>query len=298
MSAPAQSAVQPNTDAPTGVKHSEWFKKEFTTVNGRPVPKEPLSFFQYKKGNRLFVTIVDQPQTWVEDLPLAEKVFADMVICPFQSESEQHGEKLTVIQDVLKQRMKYPGIRDSPDLLKIAKTWILPQKLRVGPSADSWVGAHQDTIRGSLAPLFTELELDGVIHVLKIEVANGRERSLLYSLLDAGFRPSLLLVKWGFDLDDHIPTAHCAGHVLNSGYSLVSLNEGYALYMFTEQTLYDICSMKNLSIENPMMASILESATEHLRSPTNKPSSTVDSTPLETIPEGVAVEDEAKNSSA
>jgi hypothetical protein len=87
----------------------------------------------------------------------------------------------------------------------------------------------------------------------------------LYKFLDNGFRPSIILVKWSHDLDDHIPTAHCAGHLMNSGYALASLENGYSLYVFTDQVLYDITSMKTLGLKNPIMESILQSVSENMQ---------------------------------
>jgi hypothetical protein len=46
---------------------------------------------------------------------------------------------------------------------------------------------------------------------------------------------------------------------MNCGYSLIALNNSYALYFFNDQVLYDICSMKNVNLKNPIMESLLQS---------------------------------------
>ena len=105
--------------------------------------------------------------------------------------------------------------------------------------------------------------------MLKIELPNGKERKLLYTFMDNGFRPNLVLVKWSNDLDDHIPTAQCAGHVINCGYSLVALENGYALYMTIGESLYDLCSMKELGHRNVILETILNSVSEQMHGKTN-----------------------------
>jgi hypothetical protein len=231
-------------------------RDEITIVNDRPIPKDPLAFFQYKKGTRIMVSIIDTPSVWRADLGIAERIFADMVICPTDINSrDSHNDVLEQTRAILQQRTKYPGVKENPELEKIAKTWILPHKIHLGPSAQD---ATTDFLV-ALQPLFETLKADPMVHFLKIEVADGKERELVYKVLDQALRPSLILVKWSNDLDEHTPTAYCAGHLLNTGYSLIAHENGYGLYMFRDQPLYDICSMKTPSLTNPMMDSLIQS---------------------------------------
>jgi hypothetical protein len=232
---------------------------ELQIVNGRPIPKEPLSFFQYNTGSRYFVTVADTPDVWRDDLVLAERFFSEMIICPY-SNIESHTTYFDTVKTVLKERMKYPGVKENHELEKIAKTWVLPTKVHLGPDAQTFLAPSESSIKDAFEHVFKALNNESsMIHILKLELTEGKERQLLYKFLDNGFRPSLVLVKWSQDLDDHTPTAHCAGHLLNSGYSLVGLEKDYALYMFSEQTLYDITSMKTIGLTNPFMESILGS---------------------------------------
>jgi hypothetical protein len=186
---------------------------------------------------------------------------------------ESHISELELTRDVLKQRMRYPGIDELPNLKKIAKTWILPTKLHLGPEASTFLTPTETSISTSLAPIFASLGTEEVLHLLKLEVRGGQERQLLYKFLDSGYRPSIILVKWSHDLDDHIPTAYCAGHLVNVGYTLVQLTEAYAMYIFTEETLYDICSMKTTNgIKNPFITAILNSIETNI--PVTKQSNT------------------------
>lgn len=236
------------------------FTKLVTTINNRLLPKESMQFFQYQTTGRLTVTITDDCSVWKKDLVIGERLFSDVVVCPFQDTNGTFAPEIDRVKDILKQRTKYPGVKEDPELLAIAKTWIVPSKLTLGPDASQFLSTNETSMQDSLAPVFTQLQLPNTnVHFLKIEVANGAERQFVYKFLDCGFRPGLVLIKWSYDLDEHIPTANCAGHLLNSGYSLIGLNDTYALYYFTEQVLYDLCSVKTVGYQNPFMKSILES---------------------------------------
>ncbi len=233
--------------------------KEVTFIHERPVPKDTIMFFKDKQGPRLFITVADDPSVWKKDLAINERFFSEMVVCPFQTSLPELTSQITTVQDILKQRSKYPGVKDDPEALMVSKTWVLPNKIHCGPSLLTSGYPSFGTVFESV---FTDLKMESVIHILKVELPNGTERQILYSLLDSGFRPSLLLIKWSFDLDEHIPTAHCAGHLFNSGYALMSYQNGYALYMYTDESLYDICSMKTVGIQNPILTELMNNFNE------------------------------------
>ena len=242
---------------------------ESQTVNGRPIPKEPLTFFNYNNGSRFFVTITDTPSVWQDDIPIAEKLFADMIVCPLVSENstiEMHSSTMDLTKDVLKQRMKYPGVKEDPKLQQLARTWVLPTKINLGPAANTFTSISEKSILESLESTFETLNnKDSKINLLKIELSSGQERHLLYKVLDNGFRPSLIMMRWSYDLDEHVLTAHCAGHLLNSGYSLICMENNYCLYMFMDRPLYDIASMKTVGLDNPIMETILHSVSENMK---------------------------------
>lgn len=233
-----------------------------TTVRDRPLPKDALSFFQYKQDTRVFLTVTDKTSVWRDDLIIGERLFGETVVCTTAAAEAEFDAALDETRDVLKQRMKYPNVKENPQLEQIAKTWILPTKLHKGPSVTQLLQPQAESVKSALVPFFTEIKVEQpVLHYVKIALESGATRQLLYKLLDDGFRPSLLCIKWEHDLDDHIPTAHCVGHLLNVGYSQIYQNDatGYALYTFTDQPLYDICSVKGVSMTNPFMNSLLQS---------------------------------------
>lgn len=244
---------------------------EISLVKGRPIPKDILQFYGMDSGSkRLMISITDSVKVWQDDLSLCERLFGEILVCPFSSSFTSHKNEIEKTKDILKQRMKHPEVPGNEHLEAIAKTWILPQKLHLGVDASSFFQIMKDPIKMSLFPLFEQIQTNNIIQFLKIEVPNGMERRLLYSFLDEGFRPSLILVKWSGDLDNDVSVAHCAGHLLNSGYSLLHFENGYGLYSYCDQPLYDICSVKDKGLQNPFLKAILSSVDDQLNTKKNE----------------------------
>ena len=245
--------------------------KELLFVHDRPIPKDTFMFFKDKHGPRVFLTITDDPSVWRRDLAITERFFSEMIVCPFVTTVEECQTQIETTKEILKQRSKYPGVKDDPEALLVSKTWVLPTKIWCGPSAKSFLTPGVQSIQTALEPICTQLKTESAVHVLKLEIPNGMERQILYTFLDSGLRPSLLIVKWSFDLDDHIPTAHCAGHLMNSGYALISHTNEYSLYLYNDESLYDICSMKTVGLQNPILTSLTESMNETIKGAGSSP---------------------------
>jgi hypothetical protein len=241
------------------------FSNDLICIKNRILPKEALKFFQYQQDTRICLTIASDPNVWRDDLCIAERLFSDLVIIPAYGELETHKAMYDKMKVILKERLKYPNVKENPEDLEVAKTWVLPAKLHMGPSITTFYYPVENPVQKALAPIFSQLNVDPKIHYLKIEVANGFERNIIYTILDNGFRPSLFLIKWSNDIDEDNATAYCAGHLQSVGYSLISLQNGYALYFYSDQSLYDICSFKTVGVKNPILQSILESVKESIQ---------------------------------
>jgi len=235
---------------------------ELICVKNRILPKEPANFFQNEKERRLCITIASDPAVWRDDLCIAERLFSDIIIIPAHGDMETHTSVFNKVKTILKERLKYPNIKENSDDIEIAKTWVLHSKLHMGPTISTFYAPFENSVQKALAPIFSQLEVEPKVHYLKIEVSNSFERNIIYTILDNGFRPSLLLIKWSKDIDEDNATAYCAGHLQNVGYSLISLQNGYGLYLYTEQTIYDICSFKSVGLKNPILESIFQSLNE------------------------------------
>jgi hypothetical protein len=221
---------------------------DFYELEGTPFIKNPLNFFSSTKTNRYLLVISDDPNSWKKDMVLAEKMFGHLLI---SNSSSEFSTEFPVHQEVLRHRLKVPGIQNNPELMKTAKIWILPNKLIKAPPPD----ILQNSFDSSIQPLLNSPQ--GSLSYVKIDLTDGKERMMVYRILDDGYRPGLICVKWSNDLDEHYATAYCAGHLMNAGYVHVMSIHGYSLYYYGGLSLYDSCSMKEISWGNPIAQSFL-----------------------------------------
>jgi len=240
---------------------------ETTILRDIPFLDNPLSVVDSSKKNRIFVNISDNPQRWKRDLILGEKLFADTFICPVTHAVQTITSDIADVKDILTKRSAYPDIKETPEKVEISKTWILAKKVHEGPNALEFLQPTENAMKKSLlscvessiaeAEADAEADADRTIQCLKIEVQGGLERQFVYRFLDDGFRPSIVIVRWSYDIDDHYSTAICVGHLLNCGYTHVRMEQNYSLYMYEDQPLYDICSLKTVGKGNPIMETLI-----------------------------------------
>jgi hypothetical protein len=232
-------------------------EEELTLISNVPFIKNPLSFFASTKNFRAILSITDSTDL-TTDIQITEKMFGTLFI---SSPDQDIESKVTIIRDVLKQRLRYPGINEKPDLLKLAKIWILPNKIQIASKPQDFLTSFKD----SLVSKQVEYGFES-LSCVKFELSGGQERMIIYKMLDDGFRPSLIIVKWSEDLDSNYSTAYCAGHLVNSGYVMVDNKNGYALYFYTDASIYDTVSMKDVCYGNPIVKNFQDETQELLKS--------------------------------
>ncbi len=221
------------------------FSKLFSTDDGEiPFLKDIWGFFSMKGVKTVFVS-VNPMNSFRLDLEICENLG-----CPIRifTNSDTIEEKWAVVARTLKGRKIDDADKDKPWLEGIQKKWILPKNLVVKRTSMDW------------SSMFSEIKQspEGRVDLLKIEAYNEEERMLLYSMLDNGFRPGILLVKYTVDPDANVPAMLTAGHLQMAGYRLLSTNNNWFLYVFTDICYYDSCSWRDYSNHNPLVRYIVE----------------------------------------
>jgi len=90
------------------------------------------------------------------------------------------------------------------------------------------------------------------IDICRID-AGANSRMILYTLMDAGYRPSLIAVRFPESPDADSRTQIAAAHLQCCGYSLVGVHDDKYLYYFTDNSVYDYCSWTQIALENPLV---------------------------------------------
>ena len=150
--------------------------------------------------------------------------------------------KWETIKTVLKNRKIADEDKDKLWLQGLVKKWILPKNLLVKKQAIEW-----NTLKTEV-----ETQSENRLDILKIEGSNDAEHMLLYSMLESGYRPGIVLVRYTEDPDANVPSMLVAGHLQMSGYKLAEVTDKWFLYLYTDVCLYESCSWRNTKTQNPV----------------------------------------------
>lgn len=203
-------------------------------------------------------------------LPLADLDIAEALGCPLlkltlPTETERWNE--------VKESLKTRKLADTTsEFAKCAlKKWVLPKNLDIQECIPStYTGMTQENgVDIKLVSWFDLLQAhckkigykDDDIHIdlLKMDLY-PHEADALTSLLQIGFRPSLILVQWTESPETSLQTLLPAAQLQMIGYSLIAVNGKKCLYYYTDVNYYETCSWMQLTekLENPFVANIVK----------------------------------------
>jgi hypothetical protein len=229
------------------------------------------------KGIRTVFLSIGTSKSPLADLDITESIGCPLHIFPV---NEAEKAKWQDVSTVLKERKREPDASSFTEL--VDTKWILPKNLRVLDSLPWWSNGTMDMsgtlvstqkLETTVSSLCSAMKLkDGMkrIDILKIDTtqsAPGMEIPILNCIITAGYRPSVILVKWSAmpDLDLAVTTA--AGHLQCSGYSLLNVVEDKFLYYFNDDNLYEICSWEKQTTMNPIAQEIIKAVTSSIKKP-------------------------------
>lgn len=199
---------------------------------------------------------------------------------------EMLGCKLLVVEPRSAKRALWSQVKDALTTRKTSddmdafvaaatKKWVLPKNIFVqegilssvkGTTTYSGESCQIRPLEETVSQFIEEsgLKLEAPrVDILKIDLP-AMERSILSELLDSGFRPALLLIRWSSLPDTDMKTSQAAGHLQNCGYQLIGKVENKFTYYYNDKNLYDICSWEDTKVENPLLETILRSCAKRL----------------------------------
>lgn len=216
-----------------------------------------------KKGVKTVFFSVGSSAKAMADLEIAETLGCPLHIFEVRESATKDWNE---VQQILKSR-KSPD-SPSPFSEKVDTKWVLPKNIRMhnvlpgaftGSIEIESVNYPMQTWEKCVQTAITSMNLpDQRIDILKISLGLGIEKSILYSLLDTGFRPAVVLVEWTEAPDSNLFTTLCAGHLQNSGYSLMAKYGNHFLYYFIDKCAYELCSWEQNNVENPLVAELVK----------------------------------------
>jgi len=222
------------------------------------------------KGIRTVFVTVGSSKSALADLEIAESLGCPLNIVTLNDAEKESWAEVT---NILKERKR----DDTASVFseKADTKWILPKNIRLQESVPWWEKGTLD-ISGStkstesvddfMKSICATMKLKDNISrmdILKIDTTlskPGLEKGLLGAVMNAGYRPAIILVRWSDMPDVDLSTTLAAGHLQNCGYSLLSKLDNKFLYFFTNDDLYQICSWEGITGSNPISSEIIKAA--------------------------------------
>jgi hypothetical protein len=234
-----------------------------------PILDRVFDFFAGKGIRTVFMSIGNST-TAAADLEIAEGLGCPLHAVPLNASEKSQWEEISVI---LKARKR----EDTASAFSLGADtkWVLPKNIRIQSELPWWCNGQIDisgeTVKTKpalelLAAMCTHIKIkDSVtrLDILKIDTrlsAPGLEKGILAAILDAGIRPSLILVNWSDRPDVVLSATLAAGHLQNSGYRLIGKEGHKFLYYFTDHDMYQLCSWEDTTKQNPLIHEIFTCA--------------------------------------
>lgn len=274
MSSDSSPAVNPTFARESTINVNARIAQLLTTVGEKssdPFPILDRIWDMYSaKGIRTVFLTVGTSKSALPDLEIAEGLG-----CPINVVTLNDAEKAlwSEVGSILKERKREDSA--SPFSLGAETKWILPKNLRMQEAVPWWENGTIDisgcvsrtqSVRDAMQSIATTMKLKdnaNRIDILKIDTAAsapGFEKGLLGAVLSAGYRPSIILVRWSQMPDVDLSTTLAAGHLQNSGYSLLGKLDNKFLYYYTDEDLYQFCSWEGIVAINPIVTEIVNAA--------------------------------------
>jgi hypothetical protein len=241
----------------------------FGKDGSNPLPMlEKLWDFYSSKGNKtVFVNI------GTSSSPLAELEIAESLGCPIHIvEPYQENRNLwNKVLEILKTR-KISEETDCDFTKNVSSKWVLSKNLHLYSALpffyDGLVKIDDVMIDTVIFKQFVKNicskmnipEDQGRIDLVNLQINSVFERYFLYALIDAGYRPGLVLVTYNLKPDYDLSTSQVAAHLQNVGYNLLTKEENKFLYVFNNDNIYEITSYENTSVKNPLVNELLKAS--------------------------------------
>jgi len=234
-----------------------------------------LPFFYSKKNMKTVFVSLGCSKSALVDLEIAEPLGCPIFVTPVGS-SEEWAE----LARVLKAHKRLPENSKYQFTEQTESKWVLSKNLRFQEALPWWTTGEIDLsgekIKTQNFLSWTESICDSMkitdtrIDFIKVDLPSELERGVLMSMVDAGIRPSFIMVKWNKNPNTDVSTSLTAGHLQNCGYHLIGKYQNNFVYYYTDNDLYMTCNWDRTDVENPIIKTIIDRvkySKEHIEGP-------------------------------
>lgn len=230
-----------------------------------PCIEHIIELFSKKNIKTIFASI-GTSRSCIADLEISETLGCPIFIAPgFDS------KKWKALENYIKETpLNTDYLSDTSDsfFTGLQDKWVLPRNIRIQEAIPWWtsgsINAETETVKTTVftewvSSICSTMNIDELrLDIIKVDLPDGLERGVLLSMLDAGFRPAVILVNWLHSPDTDVSTTLSAGHLQNCGYNLLRIESTKCLYFYSNQDTYMMNSWENTDVPNPMIAELFK----------------------------------------
>jgi len=222
-----------------GKQEPTFFRMVETDDGPIPFLKDVWGFFS-KKGIKTQFYSFFSDKSFKLDLEVSESLGCPIRVFVL---GDELAAKWETIRNTLKNRKIAEEDKDKAWLRGLEKKWILPKNILVKNQPVEW-----NTLKNEV-----DSQTENRCDIFKVEGSNDSEHMVLYSMLESGYRPGVVLVRYTEDPDANVPSMLVAGHLQMSGYKLAEISNNWFLYLYTDLCAYESCSFRNTKTQNPIV---------------------------------------------
>ena len=221
-----------------------------------PCLKDFVLMFQ-RKGIRTVFFSIGASKSCMADLEIAESIGCPInIICETEAASKNWME----VCHLLKTHKAVAEPLSAEFSVGAETKWVLPKNVRILPEL------VERNLRATVETVCEAMKISETrIDILKIDCYGGAARRVLYEVMDAGFRPALIIIHWSESPDASAPTKIAAGNLQNCGYVLLKKEGTKYLYYFVDNDMYATCSWEIEGAVNPMVDGIVNEVLSQVR---------------------------------
>ncbi len=206
---------------------------------------EDLYFFFSKKGKNLEVYSFGLGNGEIE-AEICEQMGCFIKIFDGRLGKKENFDKII---EVLKNHKADEN--DNQSLKDLSMKWILPNKFQYNDYLPWGFDGMIESIQ------LKKLNMNEVhqIDILKIDYSTYNT-SILLNIIECGYRPGMIFVKWDKHPDTDVNSMIGAGNLQTLGYRLLSVKDNWFLYIYVDACMYEIVSWARTDSNNPMFEEI------------------------------------------
>jgi hypothetical protein len=272
------AAAEPAVVRPSAASvYDDFLKTNLTQVGAKscdpfPMIEKAWDVFAGKGIRTVFLT-VGSSKSPLADLEISESLGCPLHVVTLNNEENANWKE---VASVLKSRSRDSSASAFTEM--VDTKWILPKNVRLLETLPWWEKGTVD-ISGTQIPtekvtslissLCDTMKLKDSakrIDILKVDTTNvapGLEIPIIGAIISAGFRPSVVLVKWSKMPDEDTQSMIAAGNLQCCGYSLLNTDANKFLYYFNDDNIYEICSWEQKADINPIAKEIINSVSKN-----------------------------------